>query len=85
MVCEGKYAYEGLTLGIWKVIWVIMNVKGRILEKAIFGFVRMVYSGKKWLFQAKKDVLMVCEGKYAYEGPSLGIWKVIWVIMNVKK
>ena len=31
------------------------------------------------------DIFMVWEGKYAYEGLSLGIWKVIWVIMNVKK
>jgi hypothetical protein len=36
MDCEGKYAYEGLGLGIWKVIGVIWNVKKIILIKKLF-------------------------------------------------
>jgi hypothetical protein len=50
MVCEGKYAYEGLSLGIWKVIWVIWNVKNLFWKNSIFRFVRVVYLGEKWLF-----------------------------------
>jgi hypothetical protein len=33
----------------------------------------------------EKDILMVYEGKNVYEGLSLGIWKVIWVVRKVKK
>ena len=47
MVCEGKYAYEGLTLGIWKLIWVIMNVKGRIWEKNYFWICKDGIFGQK--------------------------------------
>jgi hypothetical protein len=70
--------------GIWKVIWVIWNVKNNFGGKAIFRFVRVVYWCKKWRFQAKNDIFMDCESKNAYEGLSLGIWMVIWVIRNVK-
>ena len=50
MVWEGKYAYEGLSLGIWKVIWVVWKLKKLFWENAIFRYVRVVYLGKKWLF-----------------------------------
>jgi hypothetical protein len=36
MVCEGKHAYEGLSLGIWKVIWVVSEGEEIILEKSLF-------------------------------------------------
>ena len=50
MVWEGKYAYEGPSLGIWKVIWVVWKLKKLFWKNAIFRYVRVVYLGKKWLF-----------------------------------
>jgi hypothetical protein len=36
MDCEGKNAYEGLSLGIWKVIWVARKAKELFWKKNYF-------------------------------------------------
>ena len=50
-----------------------------ILEKGYFQICQGGIFGRK---MAILDIFMVWEGTYAYEGPSLGIWKVIWEVWS---
>ena len=51
-----------------------------ILEKFYFQICQGGIIGQN---MAILDIFMVWEGTYAYEGPSLGIWKVIWVVEEI--
>jgi hypothetical protein len=53
MVCEDEYAYDGVGLVTWKVIWVIWNVKFFFGQKAIFRFVRWYIWAKNGDFWRK--------------------------------